>query len=131
VRSDRSAASRDAHSTGRRAESVVADYLFACGFTILARNVRLGKLELDIVARKGPLVVVVEVRTRGPGSYERAFQSIGYQKRARVVRAVERLWRDRLAGMRGVERVRIDAAAVVYERGETRVEYVEGAIGPL
>jgi putative endonuclease len=131
VRSDRAAASRDAHAAGRRAESVVADYLFASGFTVLARNVRVGKLELDIVARQGSLVVVVEVRTRGPGSYERAFQSIDYRKRTRVVRGVERLWRARLAGMRGVERVRIDAAAVVYAGGETRVEYVEGAIGPM
>jgi hypothetical protein len=32
------------HETGRRAESVVADYLFASGFTVLARNVRVGKL---------------------------------------------------------------------------------------
>ena len=119
------------HLLGLNAESAVADYLFASGFTVVARNVRLGKLELDIVARKGALVVVVEVRTRGPGAYERAFESIDAGKRARVVRAVERLWRQRLAKVKGVERVRIDAAAVVYAGGETRVEYVEGAIGPF
>jgi putative endonuclease len=73
----------------------------------------------------------VEVRTRGPGSYERAFESIDAGKRARVVRAVERVWRERLSGMSGVERVRIDAAAVVEAGKETRVEYVAGAIGPL
>ncbi len=119
----------DRARAGRRAESAVADYLFACGFAILERNVRVGALELDIVARKGPLVVVVEVRTRGPRSYERAFESIDAAKRERIVRAVERLWRKRLSGMAGVERVRIDAAAVVEERGKTKVEYVAGAIG--
>ena len=116
---------------GRRAEAAVADYLFASGFAILGRNVRVGPLELDIVARKGPLVVVVEVRTRGPGSYERAFESITPAKRARVAKAVDRLWRKRLAYMAGVERMRLDAAAVVEERGTTSVEYVAGGMGPF
>jgi Holliday junction resolvase-like predicted endonuclease len=33
----------------------VADFLFASGFDILARNLKLGALELDIVARSGDL----------------------------------------------------------------------------
>ena len=109
----------------------MADYLFAGGFAILGRNVRLGPLELDIVARRGALVVVVEVRTRGRGARVGPFESIDGTKRARLRRAVERLWRDRLAAMEGVDRVRIDAAAVLTERGSTRIEYVEGAVGPL
>jgi putative endonuclease len=116
---------------GGSAEEAVADFLFARDFAILWRNLRLGALELDVIARKGALVVVVEVRTRGPGAYEKAFESIGPTKRARLRRAVERLWRRRLARMRGVERVRIDAAAVTLEGGLTHVEYIEGALGPF
>lgn len=114
--------------SGERAELAVADYLVSEGFDILWRNLRLGALELDVVARKGPLVVVVEVRTRGPGAYERAFESIGGIKRMRILRAVERLWRRRLKSMLDVQRVRIDVAAVTFEGSETRVEYVPGAI---
>jgi putative endonuclease len=113
---------------GRRAELAVADYLVAHGFALMARNLRLGALELDIVARRGGLVVVVEVRTRGGGSLQGPFESISPTKRARLVRAVERLWRERLADMPDVERVRIDAAAVTFDRDETRVEYVPGAV---
>jgi putative endonuclease len=116
---------------GRRAEQAVADYLFASGFAILGRNVRVGFLELDIVARKAALVVVVEVRTRGPSAYERAFESIGPGKRARLRAAVDRLWRECLVSMRGVERLRIDAAEVTSEGERTKVEYVAGAIGPF
>jgi len=115
---------------GRRAELAVADYLVASGFVLLARNVRVGKLELDLVARSGPLVVVVEVRTRGPGAFERPFESIGPDKRRRIVRAVERLWERRLKAMKDVMRVRIDVAAVTFEGQKTRVEYVTGAIVP-
>jgi putative endonuclease len=114
--------------TARRAELAVADYLVARGFRILARNLRLGALELDVVACCRGLVVAVEVRTRGTGSYEGPFESIGRSKRTRIVRAVDRLWRERLAMNPAFDRVRIDAAAVTFIRGQTRVEYVPGAI---
>lgn len=115
-------------AAGHRAELAVVDYLVVRGFAILGRNVRLGPLEVDIVARQGNLVVVVEVRTRGPTSQQSAFESIGPTKRANLHRAVERLWREQLETMKDVDRVRIDVAAVSFEGGTTRVEYVEGAL---
>lgn len=113
---------------GRRAELAVADYLFAHGYTVIARNLRVGRWELDLVAQRGGLVAVVEVRTRGGGSFEGPLESITPLKRARLIRAIERLWRDKFAGDPGVERVRIDVAAVTFDGPETRVEYVAGAI---
>jgi putative endonuclease len=116
-------------ATGARAELAVVDYLTVRGFTILAQNLRLGRFELDIVAMRGGLVVVVEVRARGKGSYERPLESITPVKRLRLLRATERLLRDKLARIPGVERVRIDAAAVAFAKGGVpSVEYIEGAI---
>lgn len=116
------------HELGVRAELAVADFVFARGFRVLARNVRLGALELDIVARRGALVIVVESRTRGARSLTRAFESVSRTKRMRLMRAVERLWRARLRWMSGVERVRIDVAAVTFAGTRTSIEYVEGAL---
>jgi len=113
---------------GRRAEDAVADYLSVRGYRVLGHNVRLGPLELDLVARRGPLVAIVEVRMRGEGSLQGAFESIDAAKRAHLRRAVWRLWREKLRGMRDVQRVRIDCAAVRFAGKETWVEYVEGAI---
>lgn len=115
---------------GQLAEEAVADFLHTRGFRVLARNLRLGALELDLVGQRGGLVVVVEVRTRGAGAFESPFASIGPTKRVRLREAVARLWRRQLAGMADVERVRLDVAAVWFEGGRTWVEYVEGAIGP-
>jgi putative endonuclease len=114
---------------GRRAELAVADFLFANGFTLLARNLKLGPLELDVVARKGALVVIVEVRTRGPGAWVRAFESVTWAKQRRILRAVERLWRTRLARYATIQRVRVDVAAVTFAGGRTSIEYVAGAVG--
>jgi Holliday junction resolvase-like predicted endonuclease len=72
--------------------------------------------------------VVVEVRTRGAGSLTTALESVTPQKRARLLRATERLWTSRLKAKEDVHKVRIDVAAVTFDGEETRVEYVEGAI---
>ena len=127
-RRERPSPKNDRTALGRRAELAVADYLFARGFEVLARDLRVGRFELDVVARRGPLVVAVEVRTRGRGAFQRALESIGPAKQARLLRAVERLWREQLAGSPEIERVRIDVAAVTFEGGETHIEYVEGAV---
>lgn len=115
------------HELGARAERAVADFVFARGFEVLACNLRLGALELDVVARRKGLVVVVESRTRGKRSLTRAFESVSGAKRLRIVRAVERLWRARLRRLPGVARVRIDVAAVTFAGSRTSIEYVEGA----
>jgi putative endonuclease len=114
---------------GRRAELAVADFLFAHGYSVLSRNRRLGALEIDIVARKGRLVAIVEVRTRGAGALTSAFESVTREKRERLRRAAQRLWRLELARMNGVDRVRIDVAAVTFRGTKTSVEYIESAIG--
>jgi putative endonuclease len=127
-RADR-AKREDRARSGQQAELAVADYLVASGYRVLARNLRLGALELDVVAQKGDVVAVVEVRTRGPGSLAGPFESVTGAKRARLRRAVQRLWRERLSAMKDVRQVRIDVAAVTFEAGRTRVEYVEDALG--
>jgi putative endonuclease len=117
------------HARGRAAEQAAEASLREQGFRILWRNVRIGALEIDLVAKKDDLVVIAEVRTRGPGSYERALESIGPTKRRLLLRASRGLWRGRLSKMPDVMRVRIDVAAVTLEDGAPpRVEWIRGAI---
>jgi putative endonuclease len=113
---------------GARAEDAVVAHLAAQGVEIVARNARVGRLEIDVVARDGPVIVIIEVRTRGAGSYVRALDSIDASKRARVRRAGERLWRATFSRVRGVERMRFDAASVTFlPSGEATVEIVKAA----
>lgn len=114
---------------GRRAELAVADFLFVEGFEVLGRNLRFGPLGIDLVARRGPLLAITEVRTRAPDAVVGPFESIGRTKRARIFKAASRLWRSRRDWTEGVERVRLDVAAVTFVGRETYVEYVPGALG--
>lgn len=113
--------------TGRLAEQAVVRWLEDRAFEIVATNLRVGQYELDIVARAGPLVVVVEVRTRGKSAWTRAFGSLDIGKRRRIRRAGERLWQRRYRNDSTVERLRFDAASVTFEDGHALVEYAPAA----
>ncbi|EYF07419.1 Hypothetical protein CAP_0172 [Chondromyces apiculatus DSM 436] len=103
-------------------------HLTVLGLEILGVNVRVGRFEIDIVAREGEVIVVVEVRTRGAGSYVRALDSVTPQKRMRVRRAGTCLWRQRFSRMPGVERMRFDIAAVSFgPDGRVEIEHVRAA----
>jgi putative endonuclease len=55
---------QSAEKRGRRAEMWAAYYLRLKGFRILAQRVRTPRGEIDLVARRGQLLVFVEVKTR-------------------------------------------------------------------
>lgn len=113
---------------GDEAEEFVARFLTERGLFIWGRNIRLGALELDIVAIDGPVVVAVEVRARGQGAFQRPLETLSKTKRTRFLRAGERLWRRYFAGDPRVERLRYDVAAVYREPHRMRIEYVRAAL---
>lgn len=116
------------HRNGRQAELAVAEYLNERGFDIVATNLRISQLELDVVARRGPLVVIVEVRTRGASAWTSGFGSIDRKKRLRIRRAGERLWQRRYKHDASVDRVRFDAASVTFGAdGTPKIAYVPAA----
>lgn len=121
-------AAHDRAAKGAAAEQAVADHLLGLGLTLLGRNVRVGRLEIDLLVRDGPVVAIVEVRTRGAGSWLSALDSIDAGKRARLRRAATILWSRRFARMAGIERMRFDVASVRLEGPHgADVEYVRGA----
>lgn len=75
--------------TGADAEAAAVDYLLAHGWAIVARNVRVRGVELDIVARspapEGRLTVI-EVRARSGPAFGSALASVDDRKVARLYR---------------------------------------------
>lgn len=49
---------------GKRGEDLACQFLTAAGYAILARNWRYSRAEIDIIARKDGILVIVEVKTR-------------------------------------------------------------------
>ncbi len=96
------------------------------GWTILARNARVGRLELDVVARRGGAIAVCEVRARRAGGLVHPAHTVDRAKIARV--------RSATAGFLAAQRiaassVRLDVAAVLaHPDGRLEVEFYENAM---
>jgi putative endonuclease len=89
----------DRQELGDAAEELVAERLIAAGWTVLGRQVHVGRTELDLVAiDPGPptMLVVLEVRWRGSRSFGLVEESLDYRKRAHLRAAIGRLIEDGL-----------------------------------
>lgn len=103
-------------STGRVAEDAVERWLLDRGFRIVARNARVGRLELDVVARRGPLFVVCEVRARRGTLVDPAY-TFDAAKQDRIRRGALSYWASHGRGTH----LRIDAAAVTFDASGTPI----------
>jgi putative endonuclease len=112
---------------GRRAEDAAAAFVLRAGMSIVGRNVRVSRLEIDLLAIDGAAVVVIEVRTRGEGSWVGPFDSIDWRKRRRLRAAGESLWRTRFKADARLDRMRFDLIAVDLSGDPPVIEHVRAA----
>lgn len=83
----RTARRREAWRSGRWAESLAVWRLRLTGHRILARNWRSPVGEIDIIAQRGRLLVIVEVKRRP--DFALALAAISPRQQARLVRAAQ------------------------------------------
>jgi putative endonuclease len=127
-----------AQRAGDAAETLVAERLGGAGWTVLGRNLRLGRNEIDLVAvDPGPpaTLVIVEVRWRGRRDFGLPEETLDWRKRARLRAAVGRLLETgALPDGRPLPdaSVRVDLVVVEPPRGvggELRVRHHRNALG--
>lgn len=110
---------------GDRGERLAAEYLERAGWTILARNYRLGHREVDLVAQRGEVVAFVEVKTRAGLGYGHPLEAITARKR-REIQQVAQAWVN--AHGREGDTYRYDAIAVLIIDGAApEIEHIEDA----
>jgi putative endonuclease len=105
VRQARGAASR---RSGRRAEVLAAMWLMAKGYRILGFRLRTPQAEIDLLALRGKVLAVVEVKRRT--SLMAALETVTLDQRARLRRAGTALAAGR-PGLSGAS-VRLDLIAL-------------------
>jgi putative endonuclease len=84
---------REARRYGRFAEWLAAWHLRLKGYRIVARGFRVSAGEIDIVARRGRLLVFVEVKARR--ELAAAAEALGARQAGRVARAAEAFLQSR------------------------------------
>lgn len=115
-----SARRRASFDFGKRAEAMVAQFLRAGGYEILAQRARVGGAEIDLIARRGKVIAFVEVKARRRGLD--GYYAIDRRKQARISAAAEIWIAERADPSQAV--VRFDTA-LVWPGGA--LDYVENA----
>jgi putative endonuclease len=111
---------------GQRGEALAAKELKRRGYKVLERRWRCRLGEIDIVARDGEVLVVVEVKARSRTDYGPPIDAVDWDKR----RKLETLARAyvQAKGLRR-ESLRFDLVGVVFSKGEKpRVEIFPDAL---
>jgi putative endonuclease len=103
---------------GRRGETLAAWYLRFKGYRILARDLRCPMGEIDLIARRGTTLAIVEVKAR-PDAATAAY-SISARQRQRILAALG--WYLARHPERAQDRIRFDAILVVPRRLPRHIE---------
>lgn len=107
-------------SVGKKGEEAIARYLADRGYTIIERNYRYQKKEVDVIARKGDTLVFVEVKYRKSRVFGGGTEAIGRTKRQSIIQVARAyIARQKLYYLN----VRFDVASI--DRG--RLCYIENA----
>jgi putative endonuclease len=81
----RTARGAAARLSGRRSEVWAAVWLMAKGYRILGFRLKTPTAEIDLLAQRGPVLAVVEVKSRA--TLEAALEAVGFEQRDRLRRA--------------------------------------------
>ena len=72
---------------GNEGEQAACEYLLKKGWKILDRNVRRGRGEIDIIARKRKVIAFIEVKRRSSLNYGRPAEAVNTEKQRRIAQA--------------------------------------------
>ena len=114
----------EAKARGHAGELLAEKYLEDLGYTIIERNYRFGKGEIDLIARDGEVLVFCEVKARhsdefGPPEYA---LTPGKQQQIRKI-AAGYLFEHEIAQ----HACRFDVVAIRFSGGEPEINYIRNA----
>jgi putative endonuclease len=106
---------------GQRAEDLAADFLSEHGLTVVLRNFRRRLGEIDLVAREGNTLIIVEVRMRSTGRFGGAAASVDFRKQQKLIRAAAQL----LQRYKEFSRLRVRFDVIVVSQIEAQTPQID------
>ena len=110
---------------GKTGEELALTFLKEKGYEILHTNLRLEKVEVDIIAKDKNQIVFVEVKTRSSAMVEPE-KAVNKSKQKNLQRAAEIFLEERQLK----NELRFDIIAIVKQKNNTDIEHFEDAFYP-
>ncbi len=112
--------------TGEIAEDIAIQHLEKIGYEIVSTNWRHGHLELDIIAKEGDQLVIVEVKSRNGIRYEHPSEAVTNKKIKRIIEATEAY----IIGNDLNMETRFDVITVIFFKEDFELEHFIDAFYP-
>jgi len=112
---------------GNWGEENAVGYLQKKGFEIIDRNFRFQKNEIDIIAKSGNELVVVEVKTRQTAEIGEPWRAVTKAKQKQIIKVANYYVQTNLID----SDVRFDIISIVHNSYRTEIEHIEGAFDVL
>ena len=77
------------HDTGKKGEDMAVDYLLQLNFTILDRNWRYARFEVDVIASRDQVLHIIEVKTRTNLLFGHPEESVSKKKINNMIRSAD------------------------------------------
>ena len=108
---------------GKKGEQLAVDYLQTQGYTIVERNYRFEKAEVDIIAKKQDILAIIEVKTRSTKDFGNPQDFVKPKQIQRLVKAV-----NEYVTVNDLDvEVRFDIIGIVKTGKDFYVEHIEDA----
>ncbi len=108
---------------GKKGEELAINFLIKKGYTILDKNYRYLKAEVDIIAQKEDILAVVEVKTRSSRDFGLPQDFVNQKKIKLLVMATDHYVISKDLDVN----VRFDIIAIVHENNKFEIEHIEDA----
>ncbi len=113
----------DHNDLGKKGENLAINFLIKNGYTILDKNYRYLKAEVDIIAQKDDVLAAVEVKTRSSRDYGLPQDFVNQKKIKLLVMAI-----DHYVVSKDLDvNVRFDIIAIIHENNKFEIEHLEDA----
>ncbi len=108
------------NETGKRGEELAANYLKEKGYEIIERNYRWKRFEIDLIVKKEPFLVFVEVKTKTNTTFGYPEDDVTPQKAKQVMTAAEEFVYE--TGWK--KEIRFDIVAVIIKGQSIEIEHI-------
>lgn len=112
---------------GIRGEQIAVNHLEKNGYTIVEKNWRFGRAEIDIIAQKENTLAIVEVKTRTTNWFGNPQEFVTTKKKKLLIGAANEYVIKKDLDVD----VRFDIIAVIINKQGTSLEHIEDAFYPF
>lgn len=114
------------HILGKKGEKTAENYLLRNSYSILEKNWRYLKAEIDIIAQKGEFIVFVEVKTRSSNDYGAPESFVSNKQQKMIINAAhEYITKNDIE-----QEARFDIISIIVSGEKSEMEHIEDAFYP-